>query len=187
MQSLVRLSRHTHTEMAMSQPKYGQIINCGLTILIVSLFSLCRLRNATQLRSGAVDKSKWPIFLRNASENPACLQCKYTSTSWYETLVHEQRAKKLGYERQKGGSGRTCPTGIWYFSMNFPAEKRFSLSFELVKWNFITVGQSLEKNPSDVQCALHPKRLDVPNLSFVAPFGKLGLFLIPSVSKSATV
>jgi len=54
----------------MSQPKYGQIINCGLTILIVSLFSQCRLRNTTQLRSGTVDKSKWPVFLQNASGNP---------------------------------------------------------------------------------------------------------------------
>jgi len=40
----------------MSQLKYGQIINCGLTTLIVSLFSLCRLQITTQLRSGAIDK-----------------------------------------------------------------------------------------------------------------------------------
>ena len=40
----------------MSQPKYGQIINCVVTILIVSLFSLCRLAITTQLRSGSVDK-----------------------------------------------------------------------------------------------------------------------------------
>jgi len=33
-QSLVRLSRHTHRKV-MSQQKYGQIMNCGLTILIV--------------------------------------------------------------------------------------------------------------------------------------------------------
>jgi len=33
----------------MSQPKYKQIINCGLTILLVFLFSHCRLRNTTQL------------------------------------------------------------------------------------------------------------------------------------------
>jgi len=39
----------------MSQQKYGQIINCGSTILIVSLLSLCRLRT-TQLRYGTVDK-----------------------------------------------------------------------------------------------------------------------------------
>jgi len=38
---------HTHRNV-MSQPKYWQIINCDLTILIVSLFSLCRLRNTTQ-------------------------------------------------------------------------------------------------------------------------------------------
>jgi len=52
----------------MSQPKYGQI-NCGLTILIVSLFSPCRLRNTTHFSSGTVDKSKWPVFLQNASGN----------------------------------------------------------------------------------------------------------------------
>jgi len=47
MQSLVRSARQTHRNV-MSQPKYGQI-NCGfLTILIVSLISLCRLRNTTQ-------------------------------------------------------------------------------------------------------------------------------------------
>jgi len=28
------------------------------------------LRNTTQLRSGAVDKSIWPVFLQNASGNP---------------------------------------------------------------------------------------------------------------------
>jgi len=32
------------------------MINCSLATLIVSLFSLCRLRITTQLRSGAVDK-----------------------------------------------------------------------------------------------------------------------------------
>jgi len=58
----------------MKQSKYNQIIkliiiNCGLTILIVSLFSLCRLRNTAQLRSGTVDKSKWPVFLQNESDN----------------------------------------------------------------------------------------------------------------------
>jgi len=53
----------------LSQPKYRQIINCGLTILIVSLFSLYRLRNTTRLKPGTVDKSKWPIFLQNASGN----------------------------------------------------------------------------------------------------------------------
>jgi len=55
---------------AMNQPKYRKVINCGLTILIVSLFILCRLRNTTQLRSGTADKSKWPVFLQNASGNP---------------------------------------------------------------------------------------------------------------------
>ena len=54
-------------EPAKTQGNY----NCGLTILIVFLFSLCRLRNTTQLRSGTVDKSKWPVFLQNASGNPS--------------------------------------------------------------------------------------------------------------------
>jgi len=47
---------HTHRNVT-NQPKYGKIIiNCGLTILIVSLFCLGRLRIMAQLRSGAVDK-----------------------------------------------------------------------------------------------------------------------------------
>jgi len=54
----------------MSQPKYRQIINCGIEILIVSLCSLCDLRITTQLRSGTVEKSKWPVILQNASGNP---------------------------------------------------------------------------------------------------------------------
>jgi len=65
------VTTHTHTHRnVISQPKYGQISNCGLTILIVSLFSLRRLRNTTQLRSATVDKSNWPVFLQNASGNP---------------------------------------------------------------------------------------------------------------------
>jgi len=44
----------THRNV-MSQPKYWKINNCGLTLLIVSLFSLCRLRNTTRLRSGTVN------------------------------------------------------------------------------------------------------------------------------------
>jgi len=61
----------THRNVT-SQPKYWNIINCGSTILIVSLFSLCRLRNTTRLRSSTVDKPKWPVFLQNASGNPIC-------------------------------------------------------------------------------------------------------------------
>jgi len=60
----------THRNV-MSQPKCRQVINCDLTILIVSLFSLCRLRNTTRLRVGTADKSKWPVFLQNASGNLA--------------------------------------------------------------------------------------------------------------------
>jgi len=62
------VTSHTYSNV-MSQPKYGQMSNCGLTILIVSLFSLCRLRNTARLRSGTVEKSKLPVFLQNASGN----------------------------------------------------------------------------------------------------------------------
>jgi len=63
----------THRNV-MRQSKYRQIIklviiNCGLTILIFSLFSLCRLQRTAQLRSGTVGKSKWPVFLQNESGN----------------------------------------------------------------------------------------------------------------------
>ena len=53
----------------MSQPKYGQMINCGLTILIVSLFSLCRLRIKHSLDLALLPKC--PVFLQNAPGNPA--------------------------------------------------------------------------------------------------------------------
>jgi len=59
---------------AMNQPKYGQIIDCGLAILIVSLLSLCRLRNTSQLTCDTADQSKWPVFLQNASGNPSWKQ-----------------------------------------------------------------------------------------------------------------
>jgi len=63
----------THPSNVMRQPKYRQImINCGLPILIVSLFSLWRLRNTTQLRSGTVEKSKWSVFLQNTSGKRIC-------------------------------------------------------------------------------------------------------------------
>jgi len=49
--------------------------------------------------------------------------------------------------RRKMDAGRQRPPfdfKIWYFPINFFSEKRFSLSFELVKRNFTTVGPSLE-------------------------------------------
>ena len=68
------VTSHTHRNV-MSQLKYGQIINCGLTILIVTLFSLCRLRITTQLRSGAVDKMAgiftkriWQLYMCQPNE-----------------------------------------------------------------------------------------------------------------------
>jgi len=67
-QSLVRLSRHTHTHRnVMSQSKYGQI-NCGLTILIVSDFHVLLTNYDTALNLALL--TKWPVFLQNASGNP---------------------------------------------------------------------------------------------------------------------
>ena len=59
---------HVTHRNVMSQPKYGQIINCGLTILTASLFSC----TAYELRHG-LDQAlltKWPVFLQNAFGNP---------------------------------------------------------------------------------------------------------------------
>jgi len=52
----------------MSQPKYRQIINCGLTILIVSLFSCAayELRHSLDLAL----LTKLQVFLQNAFGNP---------------------------------------------------------------------------------------------------------------------
>ena len=52
-----------------------------------SLFSLCRLRNTTQLRSGTVGKSKWPVFIQNASGNPTC-HCSYIFVPCLAFRVH---------------------------------------------------------------------------------------------------
>jgi len=68
-QSLVRLQRHTHTPKCNESAKIRANHYCRLTILIVSLFSLCRLRITTQHRSGAVDKMGG--ILQNAFGNPA--------------------------------------------------------------------------------------------------------------------
>jgi len=63
----------THTPKCNEPAKIGQIIKYGITIFIVAMFSLCRLRITTELRSGAVDKMKWPVNLQNASGNPNSL------------------------------------------------------------------------------------------------------------------
>jgi len=65
-QSLVRLSRHTHQNV-MSQPKYGQI-NCGLTILIVSVFPVPLTKYDTALNLALL--TKWLVFFQNTSDNP---------------------------------------------------------------------------------------------------------------------
>jgi len=53
---------------AMSQPKYGQIVNWGLTILIVSLFSCAAYKLWHGLDLALL--TKWPVFLQNAFGNP---------------------------------------------------------------------------------------------------------------------
>jgi len=56
----------THTPECNESAIIRQTINCALTILIASLFSLCRLRITTQLRSGIL-LTKWPVLLQNTS------------------------------------------------------------------------------------------------------------------------
>ena len=63
------VTSHTHTHRSvMSQPKYGQMINRGLTVLIVSLFSWAAYEKRQSLDLALL--TKWPIFLQNASGNP---------------------------------------------------------------------------------------------------------------------
>jgi len=63
------VTSHTH-QYVMTQPKYVQMINCSLTILIVSLFALCRLRITTQITVDTALLAKGLVFLQNASGNP---------------------------------------------------------------------------------------------------------------------
>jgi len=63
------VTSHTPKSIEMSQPKYGQIINCYLTILILSLRFPCaayELRHSIDLAL----LTKWPVFLQYGSGNP---------------------------------------------------------------------------------------------------------------------
>ena len=93
---------HTHTHRNVKkQPKYGQIINCGLTILTVSLFSLCHLRITTQLRSGVIDKMAG-IFTKRIEQTYICQPNKFK---------REIKKKTGGAKRgAKQKSGETWPT-----------------------------------------------------------------------------
>jgi len=85
-----------HTPNVTNQPKYGQIINCGLTILIASLFSLYRLRITTQLRSGAVDK----------------MVGIFTKRIWQPYICQPNELnikKKLGEAKEKSGGAIAHP------------------------------------------------------------------------------
>ena len=96
----MRLSRHTHRNV-MNHRKYGQIINCGLTILTVSLFFPCRLRITTLLRSGAVDKMA-VIFTKHIWQPYICLP---------NELERKIRKKTGGGKRgAKQKSGGSWPT-----------------------------------------------------------------------------
>jgi len=50
------VTSHTHTHTPKCNDPVKTQGNCGLTMLIVSLLSLCRLRITIKLRSGTVDK-----------------------------------------------------------------------------------------------------------------------------------
>jgi len=92
------VTSHTHRNVT-NQPKYGQMINCGLTTLIVSLFSLCRLRITTQLRSGAV--GKMAVFFTKRTWQPYICQPN--------ELEREIRTKTGGSSKNLGGHGPLRP------------------------------------------------------------------------------
>jgi len=73
MHSLVRLSRHTHTTKC-NEPAKIRENYCGLTILIVPLFSRDRLRITTQLRSDTVDKMAGMFTKRIWQPYPAVIR-----------------------------------------------------------------------------------------------------------------
>jgi len=90
MQFLVRLLRHIRTEMYWASQNMGK--NCGVTILIVSLFTLCRLRITTQFRFGTVDKMAgiftkhiWQPYLRYIVESPVFKSAQLAS-GWTSSL-----------------------------------------------------------------------------------------------------
>ena len=94
----MRLSRHTHRNVR-SQPKYGQIINYGLRILIVSLFSLCRFEYLALL-------TNWLVFLQNFYKKQPYVSVKrifdVTPQNFQEklkTMMSLNLQRKLGKNR----------------------------------------------------------------------------------------
>ena len=80
----MRLSRHTHTPKCNESAKIGQIINCGLTILIVSVF---------------------PVLLTNYDTAQIC-RCWQNGGDFYKThlaTVHMSTKRTNGKLRKKLG------------------------------------------------------------------------------------
>ena len=89
------VTSHTHQNVTdQNQPKYGQIINCGITVLTVSLFSLCRSRITTQIRSGA-DGKMADIF---------------TKLIWQPYICQPNELKR---EIKKKNGGQAKIWGVW--------------------------------------------------------------------------
>ena len=63
-------------------------------------------------------------------------------------LFRARVGRTLVRASEEGGRGAETSLDfeIWYFLINVSEEKCFSLSFELAKWNFTTVGYPLEKS-----------------------------------------
>jgi len=89
----------THKPKCNESAKIGQIINCGLTILIASLLSLCCLRITKQLRSGAVDKMAG-IFTERIWQPCICQP---------NELKREIKKKTRGPSKKLGGHGPSRP------------------------------------------------------------------------------
>jgi len=106
---------HTHRNVMINfKPKYGQIIYCGLAILMVFLFFLCSLQNTTQLRSCTVDDSKWPIFLQNASGNPSKYSILILFTCSHRSVwLHTWHEHKVGLPTCQHEKSQTLPQKAW--------------------------------------------------------------------------
>jgi len=96
----------THTyRKVMSQPKYGLIVNCGLTILTVSPFSLCCWRIMTQLRSGIVDRMA-SIFTKCIWQPYVCAFYNHIRKQEYDRFavlwIHQSRRRKPHLQAAQG-------------------------------------------------------------------------------------
>jgi len=73
----------THTPKCYESAKYGQIINCGLTLLIVCFpCAAYELRHSSDLAL----LTKWPVFLQNAFGNRAYANQTNLNGKWIKKL-----------------------------------------------------------------------------------------------------